>query len=186
MAEISESEDSGKIIDLTADSRRTIDLTGDSEIQKTLNSYSIPKIAKKNFKKGSRRKNLLKNVLSNNSDHRRCPPRTKAQQGNLDCHNRISLNFENSRNNNFKPIWYPNDLKCRVYNIKCNKHNQLESHFSSNKHKISMWNCTPKYCVPCGIYWAFEAPQLWEAHISSKKHNNRIGDKIPSVYGFIN
>ena len=131
-------------------------------------------------------KNLLKNSLNNYSYHRLCPPPNRAQQGKLDHHNWISLKFENLGNNNFKPTWYPNDLKSHVCNIKCNKYDQLESHFSSKKHKISAWNCTPKYCAPCVIYWGFKNPQLWEAHISSKKHNNKVGDKISSVHSFRN
>ena len=110
LLENSESEDSGE----------PIDLTGDSEIQKPSN-YSIPKIAMMNFKKSSRRKNSLKNALNNNSSHRSCPPRTRAQQGKLGYHNGISLNFENKGNNNFEPIWHPIALKCHVCNIECNK-----------------------------------------------------------------
>ena len=169
------------------DSEKTIDLVGNSEIRNSLNShYSIPKIIKKKSKKGTRGKNLRNNPLNNNSYHRRCPPRTRAQKGKLEYHNRVLSNFENSEDPNFKATWYPADLKCHVCNVKCNKHSQLEQHFSSNKHKISVWNCTPKYCAPCGIFWGFRTPQLWEAHISSKKHNNKVGNRVPSVYGFRN
>ena len=42
--------------------------------------------------------------------------------------------------------------------------------------------CTPKYCARCGIFWGFRTPQLWQAHILSKKLNSKVGKRIPSVY----
>lgn len=55
---------------------------------------------------------------------------------------RLSLSnfvkFWKLRNTNLKTIWYPNDLKCHVRNIKCKNYEQLECYFSSNKHKISI------------------------------------------------
>ena len=52
----------------------------------------------------------------------------------------------------FRADLVPNDLKCHVCNIKCNKHSTSEQHFSSNKHKIYVWNCTPKYFAPFGVH----------------------------------
>ena len=109
----------------------------------------------------------------NNSFYRSCPPGTSVQQGKLDYHVRVVQNLKNPNS----AIWYPNDLKC-------NSTSQLLQHFSTSKHKLEVWNCTPKYCSPCGIYWRFRIPQICEAHISCRKHNKKIGGRVPSIYGF--
>ena len=94
------------------------------------------------------------NLSNNKSSHQGRLLRKRAQQGNLEYHDQVLSNFENSENPNFKTTWYSADLKCQVRNVKCNEHSQLELKFSSHKHKISVWNLTPEYCAPSEFFGA--------------------------------
>lgn len=143
----------------------------------------------KNRRRGSRGNYLKNNPTNNCSYERRCAPRTVAQEGKLRYHRKIVDFFQRKKSDNSLTL-RPTELKCAVCEKDFNSCNQLSDHVKSSKHLNQLWNCTPKYCAPCGIFWGFNTKQLWEAHISSKKHNTKIS-KLPDSkktltdYGFI-
>ena len=156
-------------------------------------SDSAPKIKSKIVKKrgrGQRGKELRNNICNSISYLRRCPPRTCRQAYQVKYHRRISRIFAD-KNYEASTSWKPNDLHCAVCNISVTGKKQLLQHFKNTKHNNNLWKCTPKYCDPCGIYYGFSTKQLWEAHISSRKHNLSISKLPParrqlSEYGFTN
>ena len=160
-----------------------------TKVTSILTSKVKRKILKKRGR-GQRGKELKNNICNSVGYLRSCPPRNTRQAYQVKYHRRISriiseTNFEEST------LWKPNDLHCAVCNISVTGKKQLLQHFKNTKHKNNLWKCTPKYCDPCGIYYGFTTAQLWEAHISSRKHNLAISKlpssrRHPSEYGFTN
>ena len=141
--------------------------------------------------RGQRGKYLRENLINLSNTARSCPPRSLAQTEKLKYHRRVNSifseggNFENSKN------WKPNDLTYIVCDTSVTGKKQLKQHFKNSKHKKALWKLTPKYCAPCGIYSGFPTQQLWNAHISSRRHNSVITKiaaprRIQNEYGFTN
>ena len=164
--------------------------TGNSE---TTVSIKIHRNNKKIWKirgRGKRGKELRNNICNKTGFLRGCTPRTIQLTNRLNYHRRISriigeINFGNSTS------WEPNDLTCAVCNTPFTSKMQIVQHFKSKKQEWEIWNCTPKYCAPCGIFHEFSIEQLWTAHISSRSYKSAIS-KLPyfkrrlSEYGFTN
>lgn len=125
------------------------------------------------------------NSLAVRSAHRNtCPPRTPKQADHLRYHRRILDRFKEIHRigaANFER----GDLYCRVCDKGTTGLQQLKNHFSSKQHKVAVFRCTPKYCVPCGITVSFGTPQLWDAHLRSRRHQSKARGKSSSQYGFI-
>ena len=158
--------------------------------QTVLSVASESKKVKKRTGRGLRGKALRNNECNTIGYLHSCPPRTIKQVDKLKYHRRISRvlvdnNFAESNS------WKPNDLHCIAFDTTVTSKEQISLHFKSTKHEIKIWNCTPKYCSPCGIYYGFSTEQLWEAHIRSRRHKSTLS-KLPifkqkiSEYGFTN
>ena len=164
--------------------------TSDSETIVSITLQDKSKKIRKICGRGKRGKQLRNNVCNTIGHLRSCPPRTIRQANKIKYHRRISRiiaqdNFEESTS------WKPNDLYCIACKTSVTGKKQLAQHFKSKKHKHKIWNCTPKYCAPCGIYHGFSTEQLWRAHISSRSHKSAISKlphfkRQPNEYGFTN
>ena len=143
----------------------------------------------KKWRNSARRRKALDIDECNNVGYlRSCPPRTIKQINKLKYHRRtlrilVEYNFEESNS------WNPNNLHCIACDATVTSKKQLSIYFKSTKHKQKIWNCTPKYCSACEIYYGFCTEQLWEAHILSRWHKSTLS-KLPafkqklSEYGF--
>ena len=129
-------------------------------------------------KKSKRRRNKK---VQNSGYHPRCLPRSITENKKLSYHLRIEKILSDKSLQLFRP-----QLLCEVCNTQSNSENQLQLHFNSKNHKSSVWKLTPKYCAPCGVFSRFQTSQLWDAHLSSKKHQKRVGLRTPGEYGFPN
>ena len=136
-----------------------------------------------NHRRGTRGKFLRLNSLNQSARFRSCPKRSLDQENKIRYHRKILLILKESEAPEVKSY----DLTCKVCKIETSSTSQLRQHFQGQKHKLNLFKCTPKYCAPCGIFYGFENPQIWEAHLKSAKHaaNNPNG-KSPGIYGFPN
>ena len=113
----------------------------------------IKKITKKR-RRGQRGRALRNNSCISVGHIRSCPPLSIKQETKLKYHCRISGILEQNEFENSKS-WKPNDLHCTVCSTTVTSKKSLAQHFKSTKHKHKIWNCTPNYCSPCGIYQGF-------------------------------
>ena len=116
----------------------------ESEPASSIATQGPIKKIKKTRGRGKRGKQLRNNICNIIGHLRNCPPRKIRQENIIKYHRRISRilkqsNFENSSS------WKPNDLQYTACNTSVAGKKQLSSHFRSAKHKINIWNCTPKY-----------------------------------------
>ena len=134
-----------------------------------------------NRRRGTRGKFLRLNSVNQSARFRSCPKRSLDQEIKIRYHKKISSILKNIESAEVQSY----DLTCKVCKTETSSTAQLRQHFQGQKHKLNLFKCTPKYCAPCGIFYGFETPQIWVAHLRSAKHAANIPHgKLPVFTDF--